>query len=135
MNIPGYDKPTSYIISRPFRRMTRALLIPVSATASSYSVPDAYIRPEYDSFLVINPNQCWVGLRGTSWTDESQPKPTIALMADDDGADWLFPPGHVSVWSTQFPEFMSAMALPMPGYSLPPADGYTPLRVYYGNGS
>lgn len=119
----------------PFRRMTRALLVPVSATASSFAVPNGFFQqPMYTAFMVVNPNACWVGLRGTSYNADGS-APASATLADADGADWLFNPGHSAVYSTQYPAFMSAIALAMPGYQLPPADGYTPLRVYYGFGA
>lgn len=117
----------------PFRRATRALPIPVGPTASSMAVPDGYIKAEYNAFLIVNPNLCWVSFKGTSMP-ASGVAPTSADSALADGLDWLIPPGHFSVYSTQYPIFMSAVALPMPGY---PLDGltYTPLRIYYGYGA
>lgn len=117
----------------PFRRMTKALLVPVATTATSFQVPSGLIKPDYNAFCIVNPNVCWVGLRGTSAVNNEGQAPTEAIMASQDGDDWLFNPGHFGVYTTQHPFFMSAIALSMPGYELP--DTFVPLRLYYGYGA
>lgn len=124
-------------MSVAFRRMTRALPVQVanSTTAqNATTVPDGFILPSYNAFAVFNPNTCCVGLRGTS-RPTGQPVPTTPLLALPDGLDWLLPPGFWGVFSTQYPFFMSAIALPMPIAPDVPADAaLVPLRLWYGMG-
>ena len=120
----------------PFRRMTQALLVPVGvANASAYTVPDGMIKPDYTAFLVFNPNNCCVELRGTSMPIPTGPAPTQAVLASGDGIDWLFPPGHWSVYTTQYPMFMSAKAFDTPAFPLSAAGTTIPLRLWYGYGA
>jgi len=124
-------------MSIAFRRMTRALLVPVVNAPNSqtaYKVPDGIIKPSYNAFAVFNPNVCTVGLRGTS-RPTGQPVPTAPLVAYDGGVDWEFPPGFWGVFTTQYPFFMSAAAVSLPIAPDLPADGaLVPLRLWYGVG-
>jgi hypothetical protein len=124
-------------MSVAFRRMTRALPVAVFNTPTAQNVttvPDGFILPSYNAFGVFNPNTCCVGLRGTS-RPTGQAIPTIPLLAQSDGLDWLLPPGFWGVFSTQYPFFMSAIALSMPIAPDVPADaGLVPLRLWYGMG-
>lgn len=112
--------------------MTKALLVTVAEAPTFVPVQPGWIDPTYTAFMVVNPNICWVGLRGTTPV-EGQPPPTEPAMTTLDGTDWLFPPGHVGVYTTQYPVFMSAVALNFPGFGLP--GQYVPLRIYYGYGA
>lgn len=120
-----------------FKRMTRAVPVAVvnaPTTGSATKVPDNLILPSYNAFAVFNPNVCCVGLRGTS-RPTGQPVPTTPLLAQADGLDWLFTPGFWGVFSTQYPFFMSAIALSMPIAPTVPADAdLVPLRLWYGIG-
>lgn len=124
-------------MSIAFRRMTRALGVPVfnlTTTDNAVKVPDGFILPSYNAFAVFNPNVCCAALRGTS-RPTGQPVPTVPLLAQPDGLDWLLPPGFWGVFSTQYPFFMSAMALSMPIAPDVPADAaLVPLRLWYGVG-
>lgn len=124
-------------MSVAFRRMTRALPVAVVNTPTvqnATTVPDGFILPSYNAFGVFNPNTCCVGLRGTS-RPTGQSMPTVPLLAQADGLDWLLPPGFWGVFSTQYPFFMSAIALSMPIAPDVPADGaLAALRVWYGMG-
>jgi hypothetical protein len=124
-------------MSIAFRRMTRALPVNVSLSPSASNataVPADLIKPSYNAFAVFNPNSCVVGLRGTSRA-QGQAVPTTPLIAQADGLDWLFPPGFLGVFSTQYPYFMSAIALAFPAYpDLPAESGLVPLRLWYGIG-
>ena len=132
MALPAPERMTaSGKVMRPFRRMTKGLLVPVAEAPTWMEVPEGFIDESYTAFMIVNPNVCWVGLGGTSGAMD-KPKPTVPNMASPDGTDWLFPPGHVAVYSTQYPVFMSAVAIAMPGFELP--GQYVPLRVYYGYG-
>lgn len=116
----------------PFRRMTRAILVPVGTTASTVQIPNGFILPDYNAFMVVNPNMCWVALRGTSRAGDGT-MPTQANMAMPDARDWLFNPGHIAVYTTQYPVWMSALAVAMPSYPIPTE--FADLRVYYGYGA
>lgn len=120
----------------PFRRMTQALLVPVGvATASAYTVPEGMIKADYTAFLVFNPNNCCVELRGTSMPVPVGPAPSQAVLASGDGIDWLFPPGHYSVYTTQYPMFMSAKAFDTQAFPVASVGTPIPLRLWYGYGA
>lgn len=124
-------------MSIAFRRMTRALPVTVVNTPTAQTavqVPDGFILPSYNAFAVFNPNVCSVGLRGTS-RPTGAPAPTTPLIAQADGLDWVFPPGFWGVFSTQYPFFMSAIALSMPIAPDVPGDAALfALRLWYGVG-
>ncbi|KQT08521.1 hypothetical protein ASG40_11625 [Methylobacterium sp. Leaf399] len=112
-----------------FRRITDPLQVPVAATATQFDVPATFFAEggagyQTTTFLVVNPNACYVRLRGTT----SGPfRPVTPKMG------WLFPPAFVGAFSTQYPIFMSAMAVPMPGVPLPTE--FAPLDLIYGGGT
>lgn len=111
-----------------FRRITDPLQVPVAAEPTKFDVPADFFAeggPGYKTtaFLVVNPNMCWVRLRGTS---SGPHRPVSPRMG------WLFPPGFVGVFSTQYPVTMSAMAVAMPGVALPTE--FAPLDLIYGGG-
>lgn len=119
----------------PFRRMTQAMLVPVgNGSASSFEVPSGVIKPDFNAFLIFNPNRVCAELRGTS-VPQSGPAPTSATPASGTGIDWLFPPGHWAVYTTQYPLFMSAQAFDTPLWPLASAGTLVPLRLWYGYGA
>ncbi len=111
----------------PFRRMTDPCLVPVSATASNYSLPAGIVtaldNSEYSSFFVVNSNACWVRFRGSR----------DSFVAATEGEGWLVAPGFSAVFGTQKPKYMSAIAVAREGF---PITGITfyPLEVSYGVG-
>ena len=120
----------------PFRRMTQALLVPVGLdSASTFTVPDGIIKPDYNAFLIFNPNKVCAELRGTSMPPSGSPVPSSAIMASGDGVDWLFPPGHWAVYSTQYPMFMSSKAFDTPLWPISQVGALVPLRLWYGYGA
>lgn len=111
-----------------FRRITDPLQVPVAVEPTRFEVPTGFFDeggPGYKTtaFLVANPNMCWVRLRGTS---SGPHRPVSPRMG------WLFPPGFLGVYSTQYPVTMSAMAVAMPGVPLPTE--FAPLDLIYGGG-
>lgn len=113
-----------------FRRMTDPLMLPVGSDPLRFDVPDGFFDeggPGYQSttFMVINPNLCYVRLRGTSGNG-----PHVPVTAS---TGWLFPPGFVGCFSTQKPRSMSTLAVPMPGFPLP--NQFAPLNLPYGGGT
>jgi hypothetical protein len=112
-----------------FRRITDPLQVPVAATATRFDVPPEFFAeggPGYQTttFLIVNPNTCYVRLRGTSSGDFKAVNPRMG---------WLFPPGFVGAFSTQYPVAMSALAVAMPGVPLPTE--FVPLDLIYGGGT
>jgi hypothetical protein len=108
-----------------FRRMTDPLLLPIATTATKFDVPDGYFRGAgpgagAQSFWVCNANNFWVRLKGSTGT----------YVAVTDTTGWLFPPGFVGAFSTQFPQFMSTMAVTRQGLTA----GTGTLEISYGGG-
>lgn len=111
--------------SQPFRRFSDPLMVPCAPTATQFVVPDGFFTQDaqWNAFYVVNRNAFWVRLRGTT-AGPFQP------VTETTG--WLFPPGFAGVFSTQYPRFMSAMAISVPGY--PPA-GEGIVELAYGIGA
>lgn len=112
-----------------FRRTTDPLRLPVGPEALRFDVPPGFFDqggPGYQTttFLLVNPNLCYVRLRGSS-TDTHVP------VAPSTG--WLFPPGFVGCFTTQYPKSMSTLAVAMPGFPLPAE--FAPLELPYGGGT
>lgn len=105
-----------------FRRSTDPYMVPAGASASKFDVPDDLKSSGYMSFCVVNPNPFWVRLRGSTGT----------YVAVTDTTGWLFPPGFFGIFSTQYPEFMSAMGVVRQGLPVT-AGGF--LEVSYGGGA
>lgn len=105
----------------PFRRVTDPFVLNVAPTAQRFDVPMDLKSAGYTSFYVVNPNSFWVRLRGSQGS----------YVAITETTGWLFPPGFAGVFSTQYPEFMSAMSVTRQG--LPAGTGT--LEVSYGGGA
>lgn len=112
-----------------FRRMTDPLMLPVAAEATRFDVPEGFFDEggpgfQTTTFLVVNPNACFVRLRGTTSGEHRPVTPTTG---------WLFPPGFVGCFTTQRPISMSTLAVAKPGFPLPTE--YAPLELPYGGGT
>jgi hypothetical protein len=112
-----------------FRRTTDPLQLPVGPQPTRFDVPDGFFDkggPAYQTtaFLLVNPNACYVRLRGSSTDTHIPVTPTTG---------WLFPPGFVGCFTTQYPKSMSTLAVAMPGFPLP--DEFAPLELPYGGGT
>lgn len=108
-----------------FRRLTNPVMVEVGNGAGVSTVlPQGFIPANAESFFVVNSSNCYVRLRGFKMGETGE----VTAMSG-----WLFPPGHVAVYSTQKPERMSAMAVARPGYPVTP-EGIVPLEVSYGYG-
>ncbi len=119
--------------SNAFRRMTDPVQVAVGPAAQATMVPaskliDPMSGLPLGSFYVVNPNNVWVRLRGFSAGNVSD----CSSVGVTPSTGWLWPPGHVAVYSTQNPVCVSAMAVPMPGYPL--TGSYAPLELSYGFG-
>jgi hypothetical protein len=117
----------------PFRRMSEPTQVVVGATAQPTTIPagrtnDPFTGLPLPSFYVVNPNNVWVRLKGFTNTSDCS---SIGVTPT---TGWLWPPGHVAVYSTQFPACVSAMAVPMPGFPITAATTYAPIELSYGPG-
>lgn len=104
-----------------FRRATDPFLLTVGPTAQKFDVPVDLKAAGYTSFCVVNPNPFWVRLRGSN----------ITYAAVTSTTGWMFPPGFFGIFSTQYPEFMSAMSVTAQGLTA----GTGVLEVSYGGGA
>lgn len=114
-----------------FRRMSEPVQATVGPTAQATMVPaDRLLDPlsglKLGSFYVVNPNNVWVRLKGFANAADCN------AVGVTPATGWLWPPGHVAVYSTQSPVCVSAMAVPMPGYPL--TGSYAPIELSYGFG-
>lgn len=112
-----------------FRRTTDPLQLPVGPVPTRFDVPAGFFDkngPGYQTttFMVVNPNACYVRLRGSNTDSHIPVTPTTG---------WLFPPGFVGCFTTQYPKSMSTLAVTMPGFPLPAE--YAPLELPYGGGT
>jgi hypothetical protein len=118
----------------PFRRMTDPVQITVGASAQPTMVPpEKLVDPStpsarLTSFYVVNPNNFWVRAKGFANASDCNATGVTPTTG------WLWPPGHVAVYSTQYPVCASAMAVPMPGFPLPADAAMKPLEWSYGYG-
>jgi hypothetical protein len=116
-----------------FRRLTNPLLVPVVAgtVGSKLEVPPGFIPGAATSFYVSNSNLCHVRLMGTSGSGAT-------FTAVEEGKGWCFGPSFASVFATQNPIWMSALAVAREGFPLTRDDGTPitlyPLEVSYGEG-
>ncbi|AYO83663.1 hypothetical protein [Methylobacterium brachiatum] len=112
-----------------FRRTTDPLQLPVGPGPLRFDVPEGFFAEggpgfQTTTFLVVNPNLCYVRLRGSSTDNHVPVTPSTG---------WLFPPGFVGCFTTQYPRSMSTLAVAMPGFPLP--DEFAPLELLYGGGT
>jgi hypothetical protein len=113
------------VFTTNFRRLTNPVFVQIgNGEAVSTDVPDNFIPANAESFYVVNSSPCWVRLRGFKNGQAGE------VTAE---TGWLFPPGHVGVYSTQKPERMSAMAVERPGFPVS-AEVLVPLEISYGYG-
>jgi hypothetical protein len=118
-----------------FRRMTDPVQAAVGPTAQATMVPaskliDPMSGLPLGSFYVVNPNNVWVRLRGFS----AQNVDNCTSVGVTPSTGWLWPPGHVAVYSTQNPACVSTMAVPMPGFPISATTTYAPIELSYGFG-
>jgi len=104
-----------------FRRLTDPFMLTVAPTAQRFDVPVDLKAAGYTSFCVVNPNAFWVRLKGSNGTYSSVTTTT----------GWMLPPGFFGVFSTQYPDFMSAMSVTAQGLTA----GSGVLEVSYGGGA
>lgn len=132
---PGASPDTDTTGTFPFRRISEPVMVAIGPAAQMTAVPASTLtNPNtglpLTTFHVANPNKVWVRLKGYSAaSDCSNPNTGVTPTTG-----WLWPPGYVGVYSTQFPMCVSAMAVPEPGYPLDSSVTYAPLELSYGTG-
>jgi hypothetical protein len=102
-------------ISMPFRKLIRdPFLCPVGLAAATTPIDRVAITDKScTSFQVVNANPFWVRLRGCTGPDDNI----------REGEGWLWPPGFVGVYSTQYPDFVSSIAVARPRFPITDASG------------
>lgn len=116
--------------SRIFRRAANPVIVPATDVASQVAVP---VLPEGSTtFSAVNSYPVWIRLKGTAYGSTFSPV--------QEGEGWLFPPGHFGVYATQFPKWMSAIAVDRPGFPIKDGNGVllypnAALEVAYGSGA
>lgn len=113
-----------------FRRLTDPLLLNVTTSATQYTVPVGYfdvggLGNGAMSFWVCNANNFWVRLKGSGFNGAG------SYVAVTDTTGWLFPPGYIGSFSTQYPTYMSTLAVDRQG--IPAGTGT--LEISYGGGT
>lgn len=129
--VPAFAQSTQTI---PFRRMTDPVQITVGLTPQPTMVPPEKLQDpavptaRLSSFYVVNPNNFWVRAKGFTNAADCN---AIGVTPT---TGWLWPPGFVGIFSTQFPVCASAMAVPMPGFPVTASSSMVPIEWSYGYG-
>lgn len=111
-----------------FRRFADPFIIPITPTAGAGMVisGDPKFPPQgrNSSFLIVNPNPFCVRMKGSSQARDGGFVP----VTTENG--WLFLPWEKSVWTTQYPDWISAMSVTLGGLDA----GSGRLEMSYGEG-
>jgi hypothetical protein len=103
----------------PFRRMTDPLQVPVGPQAAQFVMPANYIPLGANAFLIVNPNLFWMRLKGSGVAapnvDPIGDYAPVVGTPDGAGTGWLFQPGFFGVFTSQFPRYLSTIAVPKQG--------------------
>lgn len=117
----------------PFRRVSEPVRVMIGPNPQSTMIPPEQLRDPANglllsSFLVVNPNNVWVRVKGFTNADDCNKVGVTPTTG------WLWPPGFVAVFSTQFPVCASAMAVSMPGFPITANTTFVPVEWSYGPG-
>jgi hypothetical protein len=118
----------------PYRRMTDPLQVPVGPSVTRFEVPAGYVPTGANAFLVINPNLSWMRLKGSGVAyPEREPvgEYVPVVGTDGQGTGWLFQPGFFGVFTSQFPRYLSTIAVAKQG--VPATNGF--MEISWGMGS
>lgn len=111
-----------------FRRFADPFVIPVAPTpgAQFTIVGDPRFPPDgrNSSFIITNPNQFCVRLKGSNQRRDGG----FVQVTEENG--WLFLPMSQTVWTTQYPDWVSAMSVTRGGL----VAGNGTLELAYGEG-
>lgn len=117
-------------VSRVFKRASNPVIVPAHDTPSQVQVTT--IPEGATTFMAVNSYPVWIRLRGTTGDG--------SFTAVEEHKGWLFPPGHIGVYATQFPKWMSAMAVERPGFPIKDENGAllypdACIEISYGSGA
>lgn len=115
----------------PFRRnpLVSPIMIPATDVASQVEVGPL---PEgVTSFGMVSSFPIWIRLLGSSETS--------GFRAAQEWDGWLVPPYHFGIYSTQYPKWVSCIAVDRPNFPIRNADGgllypEAKLELFYGSG-
>lgn len=116
----------------PFRRNTAVSPFMIPATDQPSKVAIGPLPDGITSFGMVNTYPVHIRLVGTPADGEFNPAA--------EGVGWIVPPGHFGVYTTQFPKWVSAIAVDRPGFPIKDSSGallypQARLELFYGSGS
>lgn len=117
--------------SFPFRRNTQVspFVIPAGLTASQMEIGP--LPQGITSFGMVNSYPVWMRLLGSS--------EATGFMPAQEGDGWLIPPYHFGIYSTQYPKWISVIAVARPNFPITNGSGQAlyptaALEIFYGAG-
>lgn len=115
----------------PFRRNTAVSPIMVPAADEASQVAVGPLPQGVTSFGMVNSYPVFIRLLGSNEQTGFRP----ANEADG----WLVPPYHFGIYSTQYPKWLSCIAVDRPGFPLRGEGGallypQATLEIFYGSG-
>lgn len=117
--------------NQAFRRFTEPIICPVDVTAQKTILPANFFTTapglNSQSFYIVNPNNFWIRLKG-SGNALTGTGDYVAVTAT---TGWLFGPGFIGVFSSQFPLYLSFLSVTFQG--LPAGIGVA--EISYGGGA
>lgn len=116
----------------PFRRNTAVSPIMIPATDEPSQMAVGPLPSGVTSFGVVNAFPVYMRLVGSSEAS--------GFVPAEDWMGWCIPPGHFGIYSTQFPKWVSCLAVARPGYPIYDAEGdllypEAKLELFYGSGA
>lgn len=125
----------------PYRRRTDPFLIPAKDVASQVELGTRLLEVTgLTSFTMVNSFPIWMRLKGSGITNVATRKMTGTFSPVEEGKGWLIPPGpFFGIFTTQYPVWVSAMAVERPGFPIKAAGGAllypdAVLELAYGGG-
>ncbi len=126
----------------PFRRRTDPFLIPATNVASQVQIGTPLIGTKgLTSFLMVNSYPIWVRLKGSGVVKLTTGQMTGSFEPVQEGQGWLIPPApFFGVFTTQYPVWVSCLAVARPNFPIFAQNGVTLLypdaaiELSYGGG-
>lgn len=120
-------------LARPFRRNTTISPYMVPATDTPSQIMIGPLPQGITSFGMVNSFPVWIRLLGSGQGESGTFTPA------SEGSGWLIPPGHFGIYSTQYPKWVSAIAVARPNFPIKDANGAllyptANLELFYGSG-
>ncbi len=114
----------------PFRRNTTVSPVMIPATDVASQVALGALPSGVTSFAMVNAFPIFIRLTGS---------PETGFIPAADWQGWIVPPGHFGVYSTQYPFYLSCIAVERPGFPIYNGSGQllypgAKLELLYGSG-